>query len=262
MTSTSAKSIANKLTTQRRIDLAKRRMSRVIDHVLHSIALHESNEFVLYSDVLSSQISNSHAGHTFNLMRDSLFRYGVIRLCALWDIDKDLEYESISTVVELIDDHEVILALMRETCGQWAGRASHVLNLPDEPELAKEVLRLSQESDDRFGRQQAVMAAKSLLRTIALARRVCASDDMKVIRQLRNKHLAHSLNETREEKLIGPIRQMKYREETELLKKAISIAGDLHCWVNGASFDFDFSRKMRREQSEALWKGTTFKSLR
>ena len=253
---------ANKLNTQERINLAKQRMSKVVDHLLHSLAMNETNQIVLYSDVLSSQIGQSHAANAFNLMRDSLFRYSVIRLCTIWDSDIDLETESICTVVDLIDDHKVILELMRETCGHWAGKTAYLGTPPVEPELAQEVLRQIRESEDRFGRVQGIRTARTLLRAIASVKEISQSNDMKVIRQLRNKHLAHALNETREEKRTGPVRLMKYREETQLLEKTISIVNDLYCWVNGASFDFEGSIQMRREDSEALWNGCEFKPFR
>ncbi len=253
---------ANKLYTQERVNLAKQRMSKVVDHLLQSLAMNENNQIVLYSDVLLSQIGKSHAANAFNLMRDSLFRYSIIRLCAIWEPDNDLETESICTVVDLIDDHNVILELMRETCSHWAGKTAYLGTLPAEPELSLEVLRQVRESEDRFGRTQGFRTGRTLLRAIASVREISQSDDMKVIRQLRNKHLAHALNETREEKKTGPVRLMKYREETRLLEKTISIVNDLYCWVNGASFDFEGSIQMRREDSEALWKGCQFKPFR
>jgi len=247
----------DKFTTQERINLAKQRMSKVVGHILHSLALHENNEIVLYTDILASKISESFAAQAFNLMQDSLFRYSVIRLCTIWD-NRDLEYESISTVVDLIDNHDVILELMRETCSQWAGQSVHVHNLPAQAELAEAVMQLAQDSEGSFGRQQGIQAGRALRRAIASARAVLSSEELKVMRRLRDKHLAHALNETREEKRSGPIRQMKFREETQLLEKTIFIARELYCWVNGASFDFEASRKIHRKQSEALWKGCTF----
>lgn len=142
-----------------RIALAKAHMEKMIGHVLHSIALHENNEIVLNSDLLSSQVPSSYGAHAFNLTRDALFRYSVIRLCALWDA-AEINSESILTVIDLVDNREVILMLMRENCGHRAGRTAHVINLPEEPELEAIVLKSARDSEDRFGRTQGYRAGR------------------------------------------------------------------------------------------------------
>jgi hypothetical protein len=74
---------------------------------------------------------------------------------------------------------------------------------------------------------------------------------------LRDKHLAHSLTETRREK-AGPIAPMKYGDERRVLDDTLPIVEALYCWVNGRSFSFDDSRKIDRKNAMALWEGCKF----
>jgi hypothetical protein len=77
------------------------------------------------------------------------------------------------------------------------------------------------------------------------------------IMNLRDKHLAHSLTETRREK-SGPIAPMQYGDERWVLEETLPIVEALYCWVNGCSFSFDDSRKVDRKNAKALWEGCKF----
>jgi hypothetical protein len=246
-----------------RIALAKQLMRKATDHVLHALALHETNQIVAYSDTLSSQIPPSHAAHAFNLFRDSLLHYGIIRLYAVWDDDRDLAAESIPVVVNLVDDHDVQLALMRQTCAAWARQGARLLTEPDpDPEFAVSIAKAVSEHEDRFGRQQAIKAARSLKLAIQETHEILASDDFRSIRQLRHRFLAHALSHTREETRVGPIPPPKHDELFRLLDRTLRIAHVLYGTVCGAGFDFEDSRRIDRKQAQALWLGTTIKPLR
>ncbi len=75
--------------------------------------------------------------------------------------------------------------------------------------------------------------------------------------QLRDKHLAHSLSETRREQK-APVAPMKYGDERDLLNASLPIVRALYCWVNGASFSFENSREIHRANAKALWEACTF----
>ena len=75
---------------------------------------------------------------------------------------------------------------------------------------------------------------------------------------LRHKHLAHSLTETKLEKKAGPIPPMRYGDEREILFASLPIVEALHRWVNGKSFSFENSQKIARDNAEAIWKSCTF----
>jgi hypothetical protein len=70
------------LTTAKRIQLAKAKTDRVVDHLLYLLALHENNAIITYSDTLSSQITLAHAAEAFRAFRSSLYQFEVVRSCA------------------------------------------------------------------------------------------------------------------------------------------------------------------------------------
>ena len=78
---------------------------------------------------------------------------------------------------------------------------------------------------------------------------------------LRDKHLAHSLEITWREK-NGPVQPMKYGDETKLLDASIPILESLYCWVNGTGFSFENSQMIDQRNAEALWTGCKFVDLR
>jgi hypothetical protein len=108
------------LATVERVEAAKQKTERVVDHLFQLIALHENNAVVVYSDALALQIPRSYAANAFNVFQQSLYHLEIVRLCALWDRAwPDLSRESIPTVVELIADSNVIDALVEEARSSW-----------------------------------------------------------------------------------------------------------------------------------------------
>jgi hypothetical protein len=75
---------------------------------------------------------------------------------------------------------------------------------------------------------------------------------------LRDKHLAHSLTQTRREQKVGPIAPMKYGDERVILEATLPIVEALYRWVNGCSFSFDDSREIDQRNAKALWEGCRF----
>jgi len=75
---------------------------------------------------------------------------------------------------------------------------------------------------------------------------------------LRDKHLAHALSETRREKKVGPQPPMKYGDERKMLEATLPIVEALYCWVNGTSLSFENSREIDRRNAKALWEACKF----
>ena len=174
--------------TQRRIIEAKRLTTCVVDHLQYLLDIHENNAIVLYSDTLSKQIPKSYAANAFNVFREAMHQIEIVRVCALWD-SAALEKESISTVVELIDDQKVLEALADQARGQ----------LPKP-----------------LGDQRAQRALSNLRDAIQKARNLRKSDRMKAIRNLRDKHVAHYLTEKVEEAEHDPA-PMKHGDEGPII---------------------------------------------
>jgi hypothetical protein len=122
--------------TEERIRLAKLKMRRVVDHLITLVALHENNRLIVYSPTLSDQIPRSHAANPFNLFQRSVHSFEIIRLCALWD-GNDPAKENIPTVVQLIDNPEIVDALEVETRDQWGRIGTSMLNPDPDPGSAE-----------------------------------------------------------------------------------------------------------------------------
>jgi AbiU2 len=234
-----------------RLAMAKAKTSRVLDHVLYLLKLHENNAIVVYSPTLSSQIPTSFAAHAFNVFQRGMHQIEIVRLCALWD-RAEAEKENILTVIELIDHPDVIESLGQETATHWQGNEVRLLNSPDDPELRELVLQEMRNSEKRFGEEQAQKARDGLRWAIAESRAILASPKYASIMNLRNKSLAHSLSETRREN-VGSVAPMKYGDERDVLEATLPIVETLYCWVAGASFSLRDSRNIHRKNAQALW---------
>jgi hypothetical protein len=244
-----------------RIRLAKAKMKKVIDHFLYVIELHANNSFVVFSPVLASQIPNSYAANAFNVFQRSMYQIEIVRLCAIWD-GIDLDKENIPTVVELIDDGEIIEVLAEETRSPWVGGTSgRLLNPSNDPGIAAIEQETLEAANVQFADEQASKARTELRQAIEDVRAVLSSPRLASIMNMRDKHLAHSLETTRREK-DGPVQPMKYGDETKLLNASIPIVERLYCWVNGTSFSIENSQEIDQDNAEALWTGCKFVDLR
>ena len=240
-----------------RVGMAKEKTERVVDHLLYLLELHENNAIILYSPTLSSQIPTSFAANAFNVFQQGLHQFEIVRLCALWD-GADVHKENIPTIIELVDRPEVVEALAQETTAHWSGFGGAVVNPSDDPDrraLEREAL---QRCNERFGQEQGQKAREELQKAIIDARAILSSPRLAGIMNLRDKHLAHSLSQTRRERKAGPVAPMKYGDEREVLLASLPIVEALFCWVNGSSFSFEDSRKIDRKNATALWTGCTF----
>jgi hypothetical protein len=252
--------LLRRLSPTDRIELAKAKMTKVLDHFLYVVELHANNAFVVYSPTLVSQIPPSFAANAFNVFQRSMHQIEIVRLCAIWDT-ADPDKENIPTVVELIDSEEIIDALAAETRSHWTDIGGHLLNPSDDPELAAIEQRSVRASNIQFGDEQASKARTELMQVIDDSRSILSSPRLASVMNLRDKHLAHSLTTTRREKR-APVPPMKFGDETELLNASIPIVERLYCWVNGVGFSVLDSQEIDQKNAEALWNGCKFSVLR
>ncbi|MGB8632097.1 MAG: hypothetical protein WCD69_22415, partial [Xanthobacteraceae bacterium] len=195
------------ITKAKRIEFAKDKMERVLDHFLYVLELHANNDFVVYTDALSQQIPESFAANAFNVFQRGMYQIEIVRLCALWDRAED-HRENVTTVIELIDHEEVIDALAEETRRHWADQPTQLLNPATDPDLAEIERAEVREIDGRYGEEQAAKARSKLNKSIRVVRTVRSSLRLESIMNARDKNLAHSLTKTRRE-IHGPIKPMK-----------------------------------------------------
>lgn len=251
----------NTLPLTDRITLAKKKTERVLDHLLYLLELHENNAFVVYSSALSSQIPRSYAANAFNVFQRAMYQFEIVRLCALWD-RAEITKENIPIIAELIDHPDIIDTLAEETCSQHVNNTGTILNPSDDPELRKAEEEGLKQINERFGQEQAGKARAELTKAISQTREMLASQRLTSIMNLRDKHLVHSLSETRRERKTGPVLPMKYGDEREVLSCSLAIVEAFYCWVNGKGFSFDDSREIDRKNAEALWTRCTFDIVR
>src|SRR5262245_43119054 len=108
------------MATVERVEAGTQKTERVAVHLLQFVALHENNAIVVHSDALPLQIPRSYAANAFNVFQQSLYRFEIVRLCALWDRAwPDLSRESIPTIVELIADANVIDYMVEDRLSIW-----------------------------------------------------------------------------------------------------------------------------------------------
>jgi hypothetical protein len=239
----------NKMSIDERIKKAKEKTERVVDHLLYLLELHENNAIIFYSPTLSSQIPVSYAANAFNVFRRGLHQFELVRLCALWD-SADPDKENIPTIIELINQPDVIEAFAQETLSHWNGIGGHIIE--EDAELHAQATEALERSNKQFGEEQAQKARNDLRRVIGEARQMLTSSKLAGIMNIRDKHLAHSLSQTRREQKAA-IEPMKYGDEREVLETSLPIVEVLYCWVNGRSFSFQDSRNIDRKNAEALW---------
>jgi hypothetical protein len=162
--------------------------------------------------------------------REAMHQIEIVRICALWD-NPTLDRESVLSVIELIDDPNVLETLADQARG----------------DLPKAV-----------GDQRAAKALSSLKDAIKKAREMRSSSGLKSIRGLRDKHVAHYLTEKAEEPENGPA-PMKHGDEGPIIEASIAIVEALNSYVNGVGLSFGDCRAIDKKCATALWNACTFK---
>src|SRR5262249_49641021 len=152
------------MATADRVSLAKTRTEKVVEHFRHLITVHETNRIVLFSDILSRQIPASRAANAFNIFRDSLYRFEIVRLCTLWD-GPGSDRESIPTVFALLDCRRVRRMIAEDTY-KFHARQEVRIPCPDPRYVELEV-----EAARRWVAQFALDEARKTIRGISRAKR-------------------------------------------------------------------------------------------
>lgn len=216
------------LTPEQRLARAKEVSSRLIDHVINVVRLHESNRIVIYTDTLSRQIPHSLAGNAYNDFKDSQFYFEVLRLCALWD-DYRFERESIPTALTLLNDAAVQKLVNDTIVESW--RKDY--------------------STDSFGRSQAESIKELFRRALKVAENVRSGVKLRRLRNFRNKFLAHSLTVPLDD---AP----KYGDERRLLNLSVELISRIYLATHNSSFGFESSAEHARKCARELWENCSF----
>jgi hypothetical protein len=226
------------MTVPVRVELAKVKITNVVNRISALLAMAEHNALIVYSPMLSGQIPPSTAGHAFNVFQKAMHGYEIVQLCALWDKpDATLAHNSIPAVHALIDDEAVMYQLVENVRRFWP-------DLPVDDVLAD---YHRQTGDEEAGK---ALAALSQLRDEIPA--ILSSKLYVSVKNMRDRYLAHALDETRAEKR-GQVAPMRYGDERELLQRTTEIIETLYLWVKGTHFDLAENRELQAKYALALW---------
>ena len=248
------------LSTADRIESARAKTRQAVTHLLEILALHENNAIIVYSNKLAKQIPQSLGANAFNTFQQSMHRYEIVRICALWD-SADPAKENISTIIQLIKSDAVIKRLGLEMERFWGGFDGSILNPSADPELAQIERLAFKASEQAFGKKQGAKVRQKLRGAISLFDKTHRSPKVLALHNLRDKRLAHLLSHTRREK-HGPIDAVKYGDESKLLDVSVRVVEALYLGVCGTSFNFGDSRRIDRKYAKALWGACTFKGVK
>ncbi len=249
--------IVSEMQTEDRISEAKICIKKLTYSVGEVLEMHESNQIVVYSDILSSQIPSSFAGHSFKHFQAAMHRYEIVRLLALWDRAEENVY-SIPKAVMLIDDKEVQEALKKLVYETHANATAFRVSQREYSDEDKaEFDKIIKDTQIERGIEQAGKTELGLIGTIKEVEKTIASDKLESIRNVRD-HISHSLEKTRREISVDIV-PMKFGDEKSLLTDTIKYIEDLYCFVNGTSFSIeDEGRENAKQNAEELWKNCKF----
>jgi hypothetical protein len=246
-----------------RIRIAKERTGALEDNALVLISLFEANEIIVFSDTLSKQVTDPYAANAFDVFQEASFMFEVIRLCAFWDsrAQVDVAYQSIPTVIQLIDFEPVIRALREETRLVHYDREPARFSPSIDPTIRALEISSTMQWRQEFAERQAAKAERRLRTSIAWSRRILQSDRLTAMRNFRDKHLAHSLSYTRRDQEAAArgtfVVNMKYADARWLYRRTLAIINNLQLGINGFGLD-RYWIGISRHNARELWTNCTF----
>lgn len=251
------------LTDPKRIEIARERAGRLIDHLAAIFALHEANAIVVYSPVIANQIPPSRATFAFRQLQSSQVLFEMLRLCALWDKPAQ-DRESIPTILKLLDKPQIRDRIAAE---RYASFANEVLSEPparpqgpdedDEHDPEAEELERQWWHEERLRRadEGKRLVQQRLQEAFDRSADVQRASYLRAMRSFRDAQLAHNLNVP---DLMEQANNLRLGDEKRLLRETVKIADRLHRALSDASFMWRDSRRMARRHARALWTRCTF----
>jgi hypothetical protein len=240
-----------------RIAIAQAKVKTIIETLRTLQQLRANNEFILYSDRLRKQVGTSYAANAFNIMGAVLYEGELIKICSLWDPARHeqeaRDRNSIPAVAWLITPNDVVETLRVE---RVKDRMKVDINPPEGPmfEWQRELaLKRAEAEGAKVG--QVYQATQSKIAEAV------KSELLIGMRNFRDKHIAHSLVQTKLEKAKGEVDLPKYGHEKELLDLSIDIANDLYFVACDASYLWDISWNISNRYAASLLSKCDFNIL-
>lgn len=245
-----------KLTIDERSLLAKEKIKSVAEQVHELISIHENNRILLYTDTVCSRIPISYAANTYNQLTECLFRYQVVRLCALWDDSRGKDRASIPVVTSLIRDKQVWKLVADEKYRWWTKNRPRNLNPATSIEIDQQIISLNERHQEKMGRRDADEAEKNFESCIEKADRIERSDLHTSLRRLRDTRIAHSLITNASAACSIPTAM--YGQEEELLNETVQLAGNLLLLLTGTNHGWDEVTSFASRCASELWDNFEF----
>ena len=240
------------------IQTIEKKLEVIEDALLFITNLHANNEIVLFSPLISTQVGNSHAAHAFNVVQRALFELEVTRLLAVWDVPRVGEVNSTKNsfpaIAKLLEAQHVKNGLVCNV--RQAHAAGPVINVNLSPN-ALNVVKLNWASD------AALMASKKIDEVIQRIGVIATSNDMLKLRNFRDKHIAHLLEQTnREQKSGTAIAMPKFAAQNDLLIASLALHADILTIVKLQWMDWSVWTDTCNRNASYLWNSCTIKPVR
>jgi hypothetical protein len=241
---------------EQRAELAKIKIRKVADQIDGLLHLHESNRILIYTDTVTSKIPRSFAASTYNLVSDCLFRYQLVRLCALWDDPSRKDRASLPVVAELIRHKNVRRILACEKYNWHLSKSVRILNPAADVEVFTLQLSMQEKLRRESGRRDAKKTIRSVLQCIKDCDEVRKSRELEALKNFRNDYVAHCLHY--EQAIVDRRPQAEFGQEEKLLEKTLEIVHQLALDVTGTHYSWDEYRSIHNRCSSELWGNISF----
>jgi hypothetical protein len=248
-----AKAWPDRLPDADRITLARARTDKLVDHVRSLFLMHETNQIVAYSPLLTAQIPRSYAGHAFAQFQKSMLLFEIVRLCAIWD-GKGSDRASLATIVALYDTPEIRSRIEQETYDY------HLATGAAPPIGDRALAEWAKSEALKRATQERTKVQRRLERVAAAVNCLTKSKVVTSAMEFRNQYIAHNLDLPSPDLKVeeAPPRAMKYGDERRLLRVTVRLVDDLHYALNGASFAWDDAREQAKRSASQLWDNCKF----
>lgn len=245
-----------RLVPEERATLAKDRIRVLAGHVQELLHMHESNRVLIYSDTVASKIPKSFAAHTYTLLSDTVHRYQLTRLCALWDSAKGSDRASLPVVIELIRDWRVRRIIAKDKCEWRNNRGARILNPSSDPEILTEQVAANDYTRRKFAFRDAKKCNRSLLKCISDCDRMLCSNELTGLRDFRDTYVAHHLQFDQKTAEAKPA--VKWGQEEQVLERSLELVSQLALDLTGTHYSWEEFRKHFRRCADELWNNIRF----
>lgn len=250
--------VISEMEARSRVERARIKIKKVADRISALLLVAEQNALIVYSPQLAGQIPPSSAGHAFNSFQRAMHGYEIVQLCSFWDMPRaELAENGIPTVFALIDDDDVVRELCDDVRNLWKTRPTRIYQDEANPIEEGVLERIVDQSNERYGDAEAGKALAELTRIRKVIADTLASPILASVKNMRDRYLAHALDQTFAEKR-GEVAPMKYGDEKALLDITTDAIETLYLWVSGTNFDIAESRQRQAKYAHALWDHCNF----